>query len=68
MTATSPFLTLREAAARARISAPTMERRLKDACPPPFRKVGGRLLIHVDDLDAWVLGRPASAAAPSAAA
>lgn len=55
----SPFLTFKEAAARARLSVPTLERRMKDPVPPPFRKVGGRLLIHVDALDAWVLGAPA---------
>jgi hypothetical protein len=50
---TSPFLTVEEAAAYLRLSVRALEYFRKVGGGPVYRKHGGRIVYHIDDLDAW---------------
>lgn len=55
------FLTTPEAAKRVGLSNRTMEKHRCYGTGPVFRKVGGRVLYVIEELDAWVdLGRRTS--------
>ncbi len=49
----SPFLTVAEAANYLRLGARTLDNLRWIGTGPKFRKHGGRIVYHKDDLDAW---------------
>ncbi len=49
----SPFLTVVEAANYLRLGARTLDNLRWIGTGPKFRKHGGRIVYHKDDLDAW---------------
>jgi excisionase family DNA binding protein len=62
----SPWLTVGEAAERARTGASELHRALAaDELRGYQRKTGGKWRIHVEDLDAWVRGEIADVRVPS---
>jgi excisionase family DNA binding protein len=55
--AASPWLTVKEAADRLRLSESYLSKAVSaNRCP--HRHVGRRILIHVVELDAWALEKP----------
>jgi excisionase family DNA binding protein len=52
---TRPLLTVEEAAARLRLSRPTMYRLIAAELVPAFR-VGGSIRIDADELEEWLTG------------
>ena len=51
------YLNTREAAARLRLSARTLDRYRVSGDGPVFLKLGGRVRYLIEDLDAWVKTR-----------
>lgn len=49
----SPFLTVEEAAAYLRLRKRTLDNMRWQGTGPRFRKHGGRILYHRDDIIAW---------------
>ena len=49
----SPFLTVDEAAAYLRLTARALENFRQAGGGPIYRKHGGKVVYHKDDLDAW---------------
>lgn len=59
------FLTTPEAARRVGLSHRTLEKHRSYGTGPAYRKLGGRVLYAIDELDAWVeLGRRSSTSDP----
>ncbi len=54
----TPYLTIKESAARLRVSIATFERILRGPNPPSFKNISRRRVIHIDALDAWVAAQP----------
>lgn len=50
----SLLLTTREAAERLRLSKRTLDNMRGHGTGPPFRKIGGRVFYHLDDLKGWL--------------
>lgn len=62
----SPWLTVPEAAERARTGQSELHRALAaDELRGYQRKPGGKWRIHLDDLDAWVRGETADVRVPA---
>ena len=53
----SPYLKVEEAALYLRISQRSLEHFRSDGNGPPYRKHGGAIVYHIDDLDRWSAGR-----------
>lgn len=53
----SPYLFAEEAAIYLRISERALESFRSNGAGPPYRKHGGRVVYHRDDLDAWSRAR-----------
>lgn len=49
----SPFLTIKETAAYLRLTERALENFRQVGGGPVYRKHGGRVVYHKDDLDAW---------------
>ncbi len=65
---TSPFVTTREAATYLRLRPATLERWRSVGGGPPFRKLGGRVVYALEELDAFAdAGRRASTSDPGPA-
>ena len=50
------LLTKREAAARLRVSERTLDRALASGTGPTVTRIGSRVMIREDHLDAWIEG------------
>jgi len=50
----SLLFTTCEAAERLRLNARTLENMRGNGTGPPFRKIGGRVFYHLDDLKDWL--------------
>ena len=50
---TTPYLTAQEAAAYLRLKRSTIDHYRCSGAGPKYRKHGGRIAYHIDDLDAW---------------
>lgn len=53
----SPYLTVLEAADHLRLKPRTLDDMRGRSIGPKFRKHGGRIVYHQDDLDAWSQSR-----------
>jgi excisionase family DNA binding protein len=53
----SPFLTVDEASEYLGLSRSTLDHYRWAGGGPNYRKHGGRVFYHIDDLDAWSAGR-----------
>lgn len=49
----SPFLNTDQAAAYLKLSSRLLKRLRKEDTGPVFRRHGGRVYYHIDDLNAW---------------
>lgn len=49
----SPFLNTKQAAFYIGLSHRTLEKMRPKKCGPAYRRHGGHILYHIDDLDAW---------------
>jgi len=53
----SPYLKVEEAALYLRVSQRSLEHFRSEGGGPPYRKHGGSIVYHIDDLDRWSAGR-----------
>jgi hypothetical protein len=50
----SPLLTTPETAERLRLKKHSLDNMRWQGTGPPFRKIGGRVFYHIDDLKKWL--------------